>query len=156
MELTASMLRSTAEQAGLPALREVAKQPVVIAAYRLTIRYHDRRAADSVATLRRFGKGEVIVEVVYRGLFNHKPMVSRVEQERYEVLVSSLHNIHFDKMTDQLNIPTYGVDLWMIERAAGNFIKSVILAPELAANNHARLMEVIKTHLPEAVREVRS
>jgi hypothetical protein len=156
MELIASMLRSTADQAGVAPLREIAKQPFVSAAYRLIIRYHDRRAADSIATLRRIGRGEVLLEVVYRALFNHKPLAFRVEQERYDALVASLHSIRFDAMKDQLNIPTHGVDLWMIERAAGNFVKSVILAPELATDTHARLMEVVKVHLPEAVREVRS
>jgi hypothetical protein len=156
MELIAAMLRSTADQAGVVALREIAKQPGVSAAYRLIVRYHDRRAADSIATVRRFGHQAATLEIVYRALFKHKPVVMHLEKTQYATFESALHQLRFDDMADQPNIPTYGVDLWMIERAAGNFIKSVIVAPELAANSHARLVEVVKVHLPEAVREVKT
>ncbi len=156
MELQAGMLRSIVDQMGLPPLGEVGKQAGVSAAFRVIARYHDRRAADSVATLRRIGKGDITLEVAYRGLFKQKPMHFRIETARYEALMTGLTGLHFDHMIDQQDIPTYGVDLWMIERVAGSFVKSVIVTPELAMDDHARLVELVRVTMGEMVREVRA
>jgi hypothetical protein len=156
MELIASQLRAIADQMSLPSTRKLAQSPGVSAVYRLTVRYHDRRAADSVATLMRVGKSEAKLEIVYRGLFNHKPVVVAFDEARYEAFTSILQKVHFDSLTDQQNIPSHGVDLWLLERAAGTFNKSVIIAPELTGSVYARLVYMIGSTLPEAVREVKS
>jgi hypothetical protein len=155
-ELLAGMMRGIAEQAGIPTMKEIAKQPIVSAAYRITVRYHNRRAADSVATIQRSGRDVVTLDVVYRGLFGHKPVAVSLGMDRYEAFVDGLQALKFDHLSDQPNIPAHGVDLWMVERAAGNFVKGVILAPELTSNVYARLVYLVSTTLPEAVREVRS
>lgn len=156
MELLASQLRAIADQMGLPSTRQIAQSPGVSAVYRLTVRYHDRRAADSVATLRRFGQGEARLEIVYRGLFNHKPVGAVLDEARYEAFVGAMRQVHFDSLADQQNIPPHGVDLWLVERAAGTFNKSVIIAPELTGSVYARLVYLVGSTLPEAVREVKS
>lgn len=156
MELIASQLRAIADQMSLPNTRKLAQSPGVSAVYRLTVRYHDRRAADSVATLMRVGKSEAKLEMVYRGLFNHKPMLVVFDEARYEAFTAALQKVNFDGLTDQQNIPSHGVDLWLLERAAGTFNKSVIIAPELTGSIYARLVYMIGSTLPEAVREVKS
>jgi hypothetical protein len=156
MELIASQLRAIADQMKVPTTRQLAQSPGVSAIYRLTVRYHDRRAADSVATLRRIGKGEAKLEIVYRGLFNHKPVVISFDEGRYNAFTEALQKVHFDSLSDQQNIPPHGVDLWLLERAAGTFNKSVIIAPELTGSVYARLVYQIGSTLPEAVREVKS
>jgi hypothetical protein len=156
MELLASQLRAIADQMRLPSTRQIAQTPGVSAVFRLTVRYHDRRAADSVATLRRIGKGDALLEIVYRGLFNHKPVTAALDTARYNAFVDALQKVHFDNLGDQQNIPPHGVDLWLLERGAGAFNKTVIIAPELTGSVYARLVYLVGATLPEAVREVKS
>jgi hypothetical protein len=155
LEYQAYLLRSIGDQINLTPLQKVALQPGISAVYRLTVRYHDRRARESVATLRRW-RDQITLEIVYRGRFDHKPLALNVLQAQYEAFVAALHKLRFDQLNDQPNLPTYGVDLWLLERAAGSFTKSLILAPELARDVHAALVETVRTHLPEMLREVKT
>ncbi len=156
MEYQAYLLRSIGDQIQLTPLQAIALQPGISGVYRLTARYHDRRAYDSVGTLRRFGRERPTLEMVYRGLFDHKPVAVAVEPPKYEAFALALQKLRFDQLKDQPDLPTYGVDLWLLERAAGSFTKSLILAPELAKDVHAALVETVRTHLPELLREVRT
>jgi hypothetical protein len=153
LEYQAYLLRSIGDQMKLTPLPKVASQPGISAVYRLTVRYHDRRACDSAATLQRW-RDRMALEIVYRGRFDHKPLAITVQPTRYEAFVAALHKLHFDQLNDQQNLPTYGVDLWLLERAAGSFAKSLILSPELATDVHAALVQAVKTYLPETLREV--
>jgi hypothetical protein len=152
IEFQAALLRAIGEQCGLPPTRQVAAGPGVRAAYRLTIRYHDRRAVDSVATLRRNRADDAVLEVVYRGLFNHKPLNFQVDQTRYAAWIAALEKLRYDSLPDQPNLPAHGFDLWMLERASGSFVKSIVLAPERAVNEYAALARACEVHLPEALR----
>jgi hypothetical protein len=154
VEFLASTLRAIADQMQLKPIEKLTLQPGVWAVYRLTIRYHDRRARDSVATVTRSGAAGARLEVVFRRLFEDKPLLFRVQQADYEGLMTGLQQVHFDRLEDQHDIPSYGVDLWMWERAAGTFYKSVIFAPELATGEHERLVKLAHTHLQEAVKEI--
>lgn len=156
MEYQAFLLRSIGDQMKLTPLQKVALLPGISAVYRLTVRYHDRRAHDSVATLRRFGRERPALEIVYRGLFEHRPLNLPVDPACYEAFMVALQKLRFDHLKDQPNLPTYGTDLWLLERAAGSFAKSLILAPQLATEVHAALVAAVQTHLPEMLREVQS
>ncbi len=156
VEIQASLLRAVADQCGLPSLRQVAQQPGVRAVYRLTIRYHDRRASDSIATLKRIGSDGALLEIVYRGLFNHKPLLFQIEQIRYDAWVAALHQLHFDTLPDQPDIPSHGLDLWLLERAAGSFVKNVVLAPALATGTYAALIQTLHARLPESLQELKT
>jgi hypothetical protein len=43
----------------------------------------------------------------------------------------------------------------LVERAAGTFIHSVVVAPDTAVDHHARLVNAVKNGLPEALRLVK-
>ncbi|HEX2906140.1 MAG TPA: hypothetical protein VHO69_04725 [Phototrophicaceae bacterium] len=156
MEYQAYLLRSIADQIKLASLSQVALQPGISSVYRLTIRYHDRRAHDSVGTAWRFGKTQPVLEMVYRELFNHKAMTYALDSQRYEAFALALQKLRFDQLKDQPNLPTYGTDLWLLERAAGSFTKSLILAPTLATDTYATLIALVREHLPELLREVKT
>lgn len=156
MEYKASALFAIADQLELPILSHLARKPGVKALYRLTVRYHDRRAADSVATLTAMQVGSPTLEVIYRGLFEQKPLVFRVEPTRYEAFISTLDTLRFDRLPDQPNIPSFGVDGWLLERAAGSFSTSLMLTPERASGVYASLVALIRSRLPEAIREIRT
>jgi hypothetical protein len=154
MEYLAYSLRTISERLRLQPVEAVALQPGVRAAYRLTIRYHDRRARDSVATVVRDGPSGARLEVAFQGAFAGKPFRFQVEQTDYDAFTQGLNKLGFDKLEDQRQIPSYGVDLWLFERAAGTFYKSVIVAPALAPTTHWQLIRLAYTHVAEAVREV--
>lgn len=151
----APTLRAIIEHAGVEPLADIAARPGVRAVYRLTAHYHDGRARDSVSTLvYRTGRG-VQLETVIRVTFGGKPLVHPIPLGRYERLVAALHAVRFDDLADQPGLPPYGADLWLLERAAGSFSKSLILAPDRAEGAHLALVNALRTDLPEALREVR-
>ncbi|NWF68099.1 MAG: hypothetical protein HXY40_03350 [Chloroflexi bacterium] len=154
MENQAAMLRAIAQHAGLPALRELAGRAGVQAAYRVTVHYFDRRARDSVGTAEFSRVSGARLTVVFLGALGHRPLQHPLAPSRYEALVRALQMLRFDNLSDQPDIPLHGVDLWMVERAAGGFVKSVILAPALARGTYALLIDTIKEYLPTALKLV--
>jgi hypothetical protein len=156
VEYLASLLTGIIDQMKLTSLTKLALQPGVRAVYRLTIRYHDRRAIDSVATVVRTSANGATLEVVFRGRFEQKPLRFQVSQTDYEGLSFGFQKVNFDKLGDQPNLKSYGQDLWLWERAAGTFHKSVLLSPSDAEGVYWQLVRLAWTHLPEAVRVVDS
>jgi hypothetical protein len=154
VEQLAYTLREIADQTGLSPLKHIARQPGLKAAYRVTVRYPDRRAHNSVATLRYSSVESIGLEVVYQQLFRHKPLAYEVSPIRYQAFVAAFQKAGFDHLPDQPKVPFYGVDLWLVERAAGTFIKSVILAPQKADEPHLAIVNAVRDYLPEAVREI--
>lgn len=153
-ERHAFILRAVVDRAGAPPIKQLMRQPGMSAVYRLTIYYHDRRARDTIATL-CYATGQAItLAVAYHGLFHHKPIMHQISNQRYQDFTLALRKLHFDKLADQPRLPNYGSDLWMMERAAGSFIKGVIVAPQTAADTYAQLCNMIQSYLPEAFREV--
>lgn len=156
MEYLASLLTNIVDQMKLQSLTKLALQPGVRAVYRLTIRYHDRRAIDSVATVVRTSANGAMLEVVFRGRFEQKPLRFPVSQPDYEGLTFGFQKVNFDKIGDQPLLKSYGQDLWLWERAAGMFHKGVLLSPSDAEGVYWQLVKLAWTHLPEAVRLVDS
>jgi hypothetical protein len=154
MENQAAILRAIAQHSGQPSLREIAANAGIQAVYRVSIHYHDRRARDSVATLTFSRIDGAQLMVVFLGALGHKPLTHPLAPSRYDAFVRGLQMMHFDNMTDQPDIPLHSADLWMVERAAGGYGKSVILSPEVARGNHALLVDTIKQYLPAALRVV--
>ncbi len=152
-ERMAFTLRAMIERVGVEPLRQLARLPAMRAVYRVAIYYHDRRARDMVATLCRT-RDEITLTLAYDGLFHLKSLVYPTPLARYEGFTLALQKLHFDKLNDQPRLPQYGADLWLVERAAGTFNKSVIVAPGSAEGAYHELVNIIQTHLPETQREV--
>lgn len=150
----ASTLRAIIDSAGVDALPTIMRRPGVRAVYRVTVHYHDGRARDTVATLVYSAADGARLEIVFRVTFAGKPLVHPITPARYEAWTAALGALNIDRLPDQRNLPTYGADLWLVERAAGSFLKSVIIAPALADGAHAALVHAVRTHLPDALREV--
>lgn len=154
MEVYTALLREVENRVGLPSIRQIALRPGVFAVYRVIVQYDRMRAADAVTTLTRTPDGNGVVEVVYAGHFGNHPIVRSLPRAAYENFASGLGDLRFDKLPDQPNIPFYGVDMWLFERAAGGFHKSVLLAPQAAEGMHAQLAKLIKAYMPESIREI--
>jgi hypothetical protein len=152
----APMLRAIAEQAGLEPLARLARRPDVHVLYRISVSYFDGRARSSAATLTRFGVEGVELALVFLRALGHKPLLHPITLVRYDAWAKALSALRFDQLDDQDHLPEYPMaDLWLIERASGTFVKSVILAPALADGVHAQLAQAVRTHLPEALRELK-
>jgi hypothetical protein len=150
----APALRAVAESLGLEPIAQIAKQPGVQAVYRATMLIHDGRASSAAATMKRIGQG-VSLELAYQRALDGRHLVRALPIIRYERLASALAALGFDHLPDQPNLPDRPTaDLWMIERAAGTFHRAVILAPALAEGVHLQLADAVRTHLPEALREL--
>jgi hypothetical protein len=157
--LTHSMvpvLRALAERLQQKPVAQVARMPGVGAVYRVTAHYFDRRAHDSVATLCKLAIGSFPLEMAYDHALNDRIITRTVPRERFEALNRSILTLGFDQLGDMPDLPMFdAVDLWLIERAAGTFVHSVLLAPAQAADRHALLTDAVRTHVPEMVREIR-
>lgn len=154
MEHHAHALREIAESVGLEPVQQIARQPGIKGVYRVTVRFVEGQARNSAATLCRFVVGDTVLAVVYQGMFHHKPLTHPIPSPRYEAFETALQQVGFDRMSDQPNVPFYGADLWLVERAAGSFLKSVICAPRTALNPHVAVVQAVQYYLPEAVRQV--
>ena len=136
-------------------LRVVAVRPGVNEALRLTIRYPDGSLPDSVATLERGAGDNCRLRVIYdryddRGEPYHYEFT--VPLERYHRLLAALRLSRFESLDDAFDAPPSGVDVWLVERAAGSYFHDVVLSPGTATAHHREVVVAIKTHLPEAAR----
>lgn len=154
VEQYAYILREIAERAELPSVKGIARQPGLKAVYRVTIRHAQGEARNSVATLWRALQKLPQLEVVYAGLFHSRPLVYVIALERYEGFALALQKARFDRLSDQPNVPFHGVDVWLVERAAGEFYHSVIIAPQTARADHVAVYAAVRHYLPEVVREI--
>lgn len=148
-------MRDIAANVGLPFLRDVAKKPGVKAAFRVSLHYGDMRARDSVcAVTMRTVQVNAVIEAYYVGRFNSKPITRGMPPPAFGGWVSALNAVKFDRMHDQDGIMPYGVDLCMVERAAGGYEQGVIFVPSKADGAYAALLAAIRIYLPEVLREV--
>lgn len=154
MEGYAHILRNIAEQLGCPPVKHVAARPGIQAVYRVTVHYPDMRASDAVATLVHTRAQDAVLETLYRGRFNNRPLKRQLDMRDYQAFSRILTPALFDRLPDQPDILFYGADLWLIERGAGSFVKGVIVAPKTASEVYSRLLDAIRTYLPEAIREI--
>lgn len=152
----AAALRRIAERMALPAVPALALQPGVTAIYRVTVYYVDQRAYHTVATVEQSPVKGAVLELRYEGAFGSKALRYTLIPTRYEAFVTDIRSVGFDRLPDapQLTSKEGVIDVWMIERAAGSFYHSVILAPALALGVYATLVAATRAHLPEAVREI--
>jgi hypothetical protein len=154
MRPQSASLRIVAFRLALPEMPQVVKQPGVSEAFRVTVQYHDGRHPDSIATLvKTQSGGGAALTVAYRRS-NDKPLTLNytIDAERFQAVGAALRKVNFDKLDDLPNIPWFGADLWLIERAAGTFHHDMIVAPDSAIGVHAEIVTVIRDNLREAVR----
>jgi len=155
----APLLRGVAERLRLPSVMTLARGVGVTGVWRITVHYFDSRAPDTVATLmRRSGVGTGLE--VWTERPDIPPITLTLSAERWATFTTAALSLRFDQLADQPNLPIYDTtDLWLIERAAGTFVHSVIVAPALAdaawqtpdQAGWTRLASVVRNGLPEAV-----
>ena len=148
-------LRFIAVRLHVPELEQIVRQPGVGEALRVTVQYHDARHPDQVATLTKSLVGTTALKVVYRRADNVPLSLDYLlDDGRMQILSANLRRINFDKLDDPADIPWFGADLWLVERAAGSFHHDVVFAPSTATGTYAELVALIKANLHEAIRTI--
>ena len=152
----ADTIRLIAQRLSQDELRHLTSQPGVNEAFRITIQYHDGRHPNQVATLTRNHSGPGTLAVMYDKPGKDVRFTYPVAPDRYQSLLLALRRIKFDKLDDQPEVPFFGVDLWLVERASGSFYHDVVLSPDSARGFYRELILALRTHLKEALREIPS
>ncbi len=150
----ADSLRLIASRLELPELKVMVRQPGLSEAYRVTIHYHDGRHPDQVATLSRWQDNSVMLSVGYKRVRHHPLFEYPLELERFHDFDLAMRRLGFDRRDDQPDLPSFGEDLWLLERASGNFSHDLVLAPRLADGVYGWLVAAVQHHLPQAVRAI--
>lgn len=135
-------------------LRALTRQPGVHEAVRVTIQYHDARHPNQVATLTRGPGRSCTLKVFYDYPGKDVHFSYPVDYERYQSLIASLRRSRYDELDDQPEVPFFGVDLWLVERASGSFYHDVVLSPESARGFYREVILALREHLKEALREI--
>jgi hypothetical protein len=137
-------------------LRHLTQQPGINEAFRVTIQYHDGQHPNQVATLTRGHGGTCVLKVVYDKPGKNVFFTYPVDVGRYQALLTALRRTKFDTLDDQPDVPYFGVDLWLVERASGSFYHDVVLAPDSARGFYRELILALRQHLKEALRAIES
>lgn len=137
-------------------LRNVTRQPGINESFRVTIQYASADHPNQVATLTRGHGGDCALRVVYDKPNKDVHFSYTVEIDRYKTLLTALRRLQFDSLDDQPELPYFGVDMWLVERASGSFYHDVVLSPESARGFYRELVLAIRQHLKEAVRAIES
>ncbi|NDJ84352.1 MAG: hypothetical protein GYB66_00560 [Chloroflexi bacterium] len=146
-------LRLIATRLGLPVVETIMRAATVNEALRITVYYHDERAPDSVATLKRGHGSACQLEVVYDKSPRRAMLHYDIPVERYRKLLGALRRAKFDRLDDEEDLPYTGVDWWLIERAAGSFYHDIALCPTSARGHHREVVLALREHLSEAVHQ---
>lgn len=144
------LLRSLSVEFKQPEVKQIALKPGVNAVYRVTCHYPEGQPPNSVATVVGSQAGKPTLTVVHENAPD-APTEFTLDANIYRALGGVFSASKFDKLDDQPDIPAQGVTLWLLERAAGSFVKSVLLAPELARDAHQTLVFRLHEYLPQAV-----
>lgn len=126
MEHYVGFIRGIAERCGLPSVKQLAGLNHLKSVYRVTVYHPDRRCVDVIATLKR-GALQTVLETVYVGMFEHKPMTRAWTDAQFEALIQAVRPSVFDKLADQRDIPLSGVDLCLFERGTGGIYQGGIV-----------------------------
>jgi hypothetical protein len=135
-------------------LKNIVHQPGVNEALRISISGRDH--INQVATLTRGHGGTCALKVIYDKPGKDVYFSYQVDAERYRALLAALRRVKFDEMDDQPEVPFFGVDLWLVERASGSFYHDVVLSPESARGFYRELVLAIREYLAEALRTINS
>ncbi|MEL6148337.1 MAG: hypothetical protein AAFV33_27265 [Chloroflexota bacterium] len=143
------LLRSISTQFHLSDTLAVAQQPGIQSVFRVTCHYPGGDFPDSVATVVNSQVGQPTLTVHRSGVDSSGEHV--LDKQAFGALTAMLSTVKFDKLDDQPGIPATRANLWLVERAAGSFLKGVLLSPELATDSYQSLVFRLHELLPGAV-----
>jgi hypothetical protein len=148
----ADPIRLIAMRLGQGELQKITSNPAINEAIRVSIHYHDGRGPNSVATLERGHGDHCQLHLAYDKSPRMASLKLNIPLVRYQNLLMALRRARFDTLDDEDDLPYLGVDLWLIERAAGSFYHDIVVCPTNAKGHHREIVLALRQYLPEAVR----
>ncbi len=154
----AAPLRFIALRLNLPDLAVDARRPGVAEAFRITVKYHDARHPDQVATATKMQAYSAPQLAVHYRRAAENPLILEhtLDLERFRSFMAALKKLGFDKLDDASDIDWYASDLWLVERGASSFHHDIIVAPETAVGAHAELVRLVRDQMHESIRAINS
>ena len=135
-----------------PRLADIARQAGVISVLQVTAYYQQRRLRHSVARAIEYQHGEPKLEIVYEGFNHHRALRLKLPRAHLESLTDALHQAKFDKLGDQPQLSYQEGSLWLIQRAAGTYCHSIMVAPDVPQLPYSAIVNAIDEYLP--IREI--
>ena len=153
------MIRAESEIYRLPArlgladLSTVARGSGVISVLQVTVYQGRQRRRHSVARVVESQLGGMELTVAYEGV-DLSALRMPLEAAQLQQLHAALDSARFGKLGDQPDLILDDAPLWLVQRAAGTHLHSVILAPNRPVLPWSRIVNAIDACLPAAVREL--
>ena len=122
-------------------------------ALRLSRRFDDGRALDSLADLRIMNTSGDL-RVYFRGAFSSKPLRYPIDHSTIKRLQHRLNEASFDYTRDVERLPLATPEIWLIERAAGAYSHSLLVSPHSEVRSHAAIIAAVSEAIPQALREI--
>lgn len=143
-----------ASSLGLPDLARAAREPGVMSVLEVSAYYAERRLRHSAARVFEYQLGEIELQVAYEGVrLETAPRIS-VDSARMDKVNAVLLAVKFRTLGHQPNLSYEERSLWLIRRAAGSHIHSVMVAPDRPQPPYSTIVNAIDDWLPEAIREL--
>ncbi len=154
MVFTDSPLYAVANNLNVPNIKTVAQAVGVVDVLRITAYYPKRDTRHSIATLVQRHQDKRDLEIVYENFNKQQAVKLTVQRDVFDAIQNALLQNKFDKLEDQTNISHYDHSLWLVQRASGTYLHSVIMSPDVPHLPYSAIVNAIDNYLPEAIREV--
>lgn len=153
MEPSATFLRRIAERLGQPPLSKLIGQPLLREAIRVTVLYGAPNIAAVIATVMHIRGSAPELSVVYQGHFDQRPVRRMLTEQSFEELSVGLRALKFDQLKDEPDLMPSS-NLWLVERGAGGYTKSLILSPQTTRPDYQKIIGHINQLIPEVSRQL--
>lgn len=150
-------IQTLLDHTGLPPIRTLSTRPGIKSVHRVIVYAMDNSLYHSVATMGCAAhQNPIMVEVVYEGLFAHRPLCHPISQQAYDGFVSALHRAGFDELDDQPTPKQHRDEVcWWVEQATGHLYRRVRLWPQQPMAPYSAIVNAIDAYIPPAIREIR-
>lgn len=138
---------------GLSDLAAAARGSGVITALQVVVYQGRRPLRHSVARVVETHLGAIDLLVAYEGV-DLSPLRMTLDRDQIEPLHKALDAARFSRLDDQAGLSRDDAPLWLVQRATGSHLHSVILAPDKPELPWSRIVNAIDACLPAALREL--
>lgn len=153
MDYYESAVYGVLERTHQPALRDLMRQPGMRGIHRIICYYARGQARHSVATLTHV-RASSRLNCIYEGLFKEVPLAHTITEDVYERFCEVLHQVHFDRLPHQPDIPLNAAVIWLLERAAGQYVHAVMMVPNAPPMPYSAIVNAIDAYLPQAIKPI--
>lgn len=153
MNLAHSEIFQLPARLGLIDLAAAAQGSGVISVLQVVVYHGRRQLRHSVARVVETHLGAIELLVAYEGV-DLSPLRMSLERYRIEPLHKALDAVRFSRLRDQPDLSSADTPLWLVQRATGSHLHSIILAPDKPELPYSRIANAVYDCLPAAMQEL--